>query len=218
MKCRGKLPFQIFSGIFSAIDSYSKTVTDGYFRRHARLPKWFEGFGELGAPIRVPGWSKFYMVDTESNILLSGVPDEILKHHKRGLWIGDYKTARFTQTQDELAPMYEIQLNGYALIAEAIGMGSVYGLGLLYYEPITVFEEEDRDFLIRDDSFFLRFAPRLKPVKMDLARIPPLLHTVREICDIPQCPAGRAGCVECSNLARLLEATKLSSGQNVKVR
>jgi len=208
MKCRGKLPFQIFPGIFSSIDSYSKTVTNGYFHQHARLPKWFDGFGELGAPIKVPGWSKFCLVDDETNILLSGVPDEILKHSTRGLWIGDYKTSRLTDAQDDLAPMYEVQLNCYARIADAIGMGLVYGLGLLYYEPVTVFGEEDPNFLIRDDSFFLRFAPKLKPVKMDLKRIPPLLRLVREICDRPECPPGRVGCVDCGNLTRHLEASQ----------
>jgi hypothetical protein len=205
MKCRGKLPFQIFPGIFSSIDSYSKTVTNGYFNQHARLPKWFDAFGELGAPIKVPGWSKFCLVDGETNILLTGVPDEILKHPTRGLWIRDYKTARLTDAQDELAPMYEVQLNCYARIADAIGMGSVYGLGLLYYEPVTVFGEEDPNFLIRDDSFFLRFAPKLKPVKMDLKQIPPLLRTVRRICESLDCPSGRAGCVDCCNVSRLLE-------------
>ena len=157
MKCRSKLPFQIFPGIFASIDSYSTRVTADYFRQHARVPKWFDGFGELGAPIRVPGWSKFCLVDNESNVLLTGVPDEILKHPKLGLWIGDYKTARLTDAQDELAPMYEVQLNCYALIAERIGLGTVYGLGLLYYEPITALREEDSGVMIRDDSFFCGF-------------------------------------------------------------
>lgn len=208
MKCRGKFPFQIFPGIFASIDSYSKRVTADYFRQHARVPKWFDGFGELGAPIRVPGWSKFCLVDNEFNILLTGVPDEILKHPKRGLWIGDYKTARLTDAQDELAPMYEVQLNCYALIAERIGLGTVYGLGLLYYEPITALREEDSGVMIRDDSFFLRLVPKLKPVEMDLARIPSLFLTVRRICDASECPPGRVGCVDCRNLARLLEATQ----------
>jgi hypothetical protein len=206
MKCRGKLPFQIFPGIFSSIDSYSKTVTAGYFRKHARVPRWFDGFGELGAPIKVPGWSKFCTVDNDSDILLTGVPDEILEHPRRGLWIGDYKTARLTDAQDELLPMYEIQLNCYALIAKAIGMGSVYGLGLLYYEPVTALGGEDPDIMIRDDSFLMRFAPKLKPVKVDLERIPPLFRTVRKVCDMPECPLGRPGCVECSNVTRMLEA------------
>jgi hypothetical protein len=128
MMCGDKLPFQIFPGIFSSIDSYSKKITVSYFRQHGRVPQWFDGFGELGAPMPVPGWSKFQMFDPKTNILLTGVPDEILRHPERGIWIGDYKTARFTDTQDALAPMYEVQLNCYALIAAKIGLGPVYGL------------------------------------------------------------------------------------------
>src|SRR6267142_3643771 len=116
MKCGDRLPFQIFPGIFSSIDSYSKKVTTAHFRRHRRVPIWFNGFGELGEPVPVPGWSKFQMLDPETNILLTGVPDEVLRHPQRGTWIGDYKTARVTDTQDTLAAMYEVQLNCYALI------------------------------------------------------------------------------------------------------
>jgi hypothetical protein len=207
MKCRDKLPYQIFPGIFASIDSYSKKVTMSHFHQHGRVPKWFEGFGELGVPIAVPGWSKFKMIDEETNILLTGVPDEMLRHPRHGIWIGDYKTARFTNAQDALAPMYHVQLNSYALITPKVGLGSVYGLGLLYYEPVTDLEDSGRDFLIRDDSFFLEFSPKLQPVKLEPNIIPPLLRQVREICDLPDCPTGRVGCHDCSRLEILISGT-----------
>jgi hypothetical protein len=31
--------------------------------------------------------------------------------------------------------MYKVQLNGYAMIFEKLGMGKIGGLGLCYYEP-----------------------------------------------------------------------------------
>src|SRR5437773_429818 len=129
MHCGDKLPFQIFPGIFASIDSYSKKVTERHVAHRGRIPRWFDGLGEPGMPIPIPHWSKFNIVEPETNILLTGVPDEILGHPERGLWIGDYKCARFTKTQDELAPMYVTQLNAYAFIAARIGLGSVYGLG-----------------------------------------------------------------------------------------
>lgn len=150
---------------------------------HGRSPRWFDSFGELGFPIAVPGWRKFQLVDRGTNIILTGVPDEILHRTERGIWIGDYKTARYTGNQDALAPMYEIQLNCYALIAAEIGLGSVYGLGLLYYEPITEINAADSASLIEEDSFFLEFSPKLKSVKLDTSRISPLLRQVRNICD-----------------------------------
>jgi PD-(D/E)XK nuclease superfamily protein len=206
MKCGDKLPFQIFPGIFSSIDSYSKKVTTAHFRRHGRAPRWFDGFGELGHPIAVPGWSKFQMLDQETNVLLTGVPDEILRHPERGIWIGDYKTARCTGNQDALAPMYEVQLNCYAMIASKIGLGAVYGLGLLYYEPVTDLEPGDPTALIRDDGFFLNFSPKLKSVELDPNMILPLLRKVREICATAECPAGKPGCSDCSRLELLTSA------------
>jgi hypothetical protein len=165
------------------------------------VPKWFNGFGELGEPVAVPGWSKFQILDMETNVLLTGVPDEILRHPERGTWIGDYKTARFTDAQDVLAPMYEVQLNCYALIAPKIGLGSVHGLGLLYYD----LETDDSDFLIRADCLFLKFSPKIKRVKLEPAIIPPLLRKVRQICDSPDSPPNRPGCLDCCMLERLLK-------------
>ncbi len=208
MTCGGKLPYQIFPGIFASIDSYSKRVTVIHYRQQGQVPKWFSGFGDLGAPIPVPGWSKFQILDPETNILLTGVPDEILRHPKHGLWIGDYKTARFTDTQDRLAPMYQVQLNCYALIASHTRLGSVYGLGLLYYEPLTEIKDEDRELMIGEDRFFLAFSPKLQPVNVEPNLIPPLLRRVREICDLPVSPPSRLGCDDCRILEMLLRSTR----------
>ncbi|HEY5915108.1 MAG TPA: hypothetical protein VJA21_31330 [Verrucomicrobiae bacterium] len=219
MMCGGQLPFQIFPGIFSSIDSYSKKITISYFRQHGRIPRWFDGFGELGAPMPVPGWSKFQMLDPKTGVLLTGVPDEILQHPRRGIWIGDYKTARFTETQDALAPMYEVQLNCYALIAATIGFGRVYGLGLLYYEPVTELKDSGHDLPIREDGFFLEFSPKLKPVKLETEIISPLLERVREICALSRPPAGRPGCRDCSIVDALIRGmggcAQLSKSLNV---
>lgn len=204
MKCRDKMPYQIFPRIFASIDSYSKKVTASHFNRHGRVPRWFDGFGELGAPIKVPGWSKFQFVDEETNIRLTGVPDEILRHPEKGLSILDYKTARYTGGQDSLGPMYHTQLNAYARIAQNIGLGSTFCLGLLYYEPMTELDDIGSDLLIENDRFLLEFSPKLKPVKLEPDIIPPLLRRVRKICDLPECPSGRAGCRDCSMLEKLV--------------
>lgn len=204
MRCGDIFPYRIFPGIFASIDSYSKRVTTSHFRRHGRLPQWFDGFGELGIPIPVPGWSRFQFVDRETNIRLTGVPDEMLRHPKRGTWIADYKTARFTDTQDALAPMYEIQLNAYGAIASEIGMGPVYGLSLLYYEPMTEIEDADPRELIKPDGFLLKFSPKLRPVEVDVDIVHSLLRKAREIYDVSACPPGRPGCRDCSILETLL--------------
>jgi hypothetical protein len=206
MMCGSQLPYQTFPGIFSSIDSYSKKLTLSHFRHRGRIPKWFEDFGDFGSPIRVPGWGKFQTLDPQTNVLITGVPDEILWHPKRGVTILDYKTARHTPAQDELTPMYVVQLNCYGIIAEKIGFGRVCGLGILYYEPITELEDRDCEFLIQDDRFFLEFSPKLKKVYLEPDIVPPLLNRVREICDNAECPPPRLDCRDCNSLEAILRA------------
>ena len=206
----GELPFQIFPGIFSSIDSYSKQVTAQHFVQHGRVPMWFDGFGELGTPIRIPGWSRFQIIDPETNIRLTGIPDEILRNSKGEIWVGDYKTARLTSNQDLLLPMYAVQLNCYGMIAQGIDMGRVRGLGLLYYEPSTHIPDNECDTLIRRDGFFLQFCPKLKPVKFEPDIIPPLLRRVREICDCSDSPPPRLDCDDCYRLEKLIRTARPS--------
>ncbi|NQU11923.1 hypothetical protein HQ590_14100 [bacterium] len=206
MRCRDRLPWQIFPGIFSSIDAYTKKVTNLHFGRHRRIPRWFDGFGDLGEPIAVPHHSVFRIVDDETNILLTGVPDEVFRRPDGSLFIADDKTARFTGNQDELLPMYVTQLNSYAVIAERIGLGRIVGLGLVYHEPQTDIGQEDVDSVCGNDGFSMRFAAKLLPIELRPATIPPLLRQVREICDRPTAPAARAGCEDCRRLDRLMEA------------
>lgn len=49
----------------------------------------------------------------------------------------DYKTAKYTGNQDQLMPIYQIRFNGYAYIAEAIGLKPVKNPYLVYFEPLT---------------------------------------------------------------------------------
>lgn len=205
MRCGDKLPWQIFPGIFSSIDAYTKKVTNLHFAQHNRIPRWFDGFGDLGEPIKVPGHKTFNIVDTGTNIRLTGVPDEILRRDDGSLFVADYKTARYTGNQDDLLPMYITQLNSYSVIAERIGLGRVHGLGLIYYEPVTDISVEDIESACGDEGFSMRFAAKLLPIELRPASIPPLLARVREICDLPKAPAGRSGCEDCQRLAKLVE-------------
>lgn len=127
-----RLPYQIFPGIFSSIDSYSKKITNVHYDKHGKIPDWFSDFGELGQPIEPIHHSKFRLLDQATDILLTGVPDEIFRAKNGNLFIGDYKTAKHSDNQDSLLPVYRTQLNGYALIADHLGMGTVTSLGLMY--------------------------------------------------------------------------------------
>ena len=85
---------QIFPGIFSTIDSYSKKITWQYFEKYKKVPSWFSPYGEFKGLLPIPGWSKFPIVDSETGIMLTGVPDDIVIMSDDRYFIIDYKTAK----------------------------------------------------------------------------------------------------------------------------
>ena len=198
-----KLPFQIFPGIFSTIDSYSKKITNINYLKNGRLPSWIEASGLQGKPIKVPHHSKFNTVINEQNILLTGAPDEMIQKDDSSYVILDYKTAKFTETHDELLPIYDIQLNSYAFIAEQIGLGPVSGLGLWYYEPYTDVNDSDIVEVTSENGFHMKFVPKYLNVEIDGLKIEPLLIKVRQIYDMPRAPQGYGGCKNCEAISLL---------------
>jgi len=199
------LPFQIFPGIFSSIDSYSKHVVHSWFDRHSASPPWLAEVGEVIGYREPPHHSKFRTVDATTNILLTGAPDAIFEFKDGSLLIADYKTARFTGTQDKLFPIYQTQLNAYAVISESSGFGRVSRLALVYTEPITDKDTAGSDSVHRSDGFNMGFSARVLPVDLDATTIPPLLKRTRQILDLPTPPDGRLGCKDCLKLQGLLD-------------
>jgi hypothetical protein len=206
-----KMPFSVFPGIFSSIDSYSKKITNMHFNRYTQIPKWFSGFGSLGEPVKVPHHTKFNVLDDKTEILFTGVPDDIFYKPDKSYFIVDYKTAKFTGTQDELLPMYEVQLNAYAYIGERNGFKPVSGLGLLYYEPKTDITEANIDSHILDVGFSMNFSGKLLSIDLNIEKIPFLLKKVREIYEMAKPPDGVEQCKDCRLLELLIEVA--SSGK-----
>ena len=198
------LPYQIFPGIFSSIDAYTKHVVHGWFDRHGVLPPWLAGLGEDITGYRNPPVAaNFQILHEGSGTLLTGAPDGVFERADGSLLIVDYKTARLTPAQHGMFPVYETQLNAYAYIAEQTGYGRVSALALVYTEPVT-----DRASLAIDDiqdrgGVDLRFAPRIKWVTLDLATIPPLLVKARAILEQTVAPAARSDCQDCGRLDAL---------------
>jgi hypothetical protein len=203
-KLENKLPYQIFPGIFSSIDSYSKKITNLHHAKFGQVPSWLDGFGKLGIPLPVPHHTKFKMVHSQTGITLSGVPDGLIKG-EQGIFIVDYKTARFTDTQDALLPMYKAQLNGYAMICEAIGMGQVSGMGLVYYEPETDITADGLEPLLLADGFKMGFRAKLLPIERDELLVPGLLERAKEINEMVQPPESKVDCRDCLAVKQMLD-------------
>ena len=201
LKLNNKLPWQIFPGIFSTIDSYSKKITWQYFKKYKKVPAWFDGCGEFKGLLPVPGWSKFSIVDSQTGIMITGVPDDIFIMVDDRYFIIDYKTAKYTDNQDKLLGMYRVQLNGYAMIFEKLGMGKIGGLGLVYYEPQGDAPVVSFETVVRQDGFVMPFVAHLKGIELDPEGIVrPLLGMVREMVDRDVVPDGRVGCQDCRRI------------------
>jgi hypothetical protein len=208
-RMENKLPFQIFPGIFSSIDSYTKNIVHSWFDNHGCCPSWLNELGDIKGYVKPPHFSKFQIVDEESNVLLNGGPDAIFVKDDGSYVIADYKTSRFTNTQDSLFPMYEVQLNSYALIAENYGLKPVTGLALIYMEPQTDRETASRDSSNHPAGFSMDFHAGIKKVALDTAKIYPLLAKVREINDLESLPGRYRGCKDCDLMEKLLNIAAL---------
>jgi len=97
LKSQFKLPWQIFPGIFSSIDSYTKKITWSYYEKYKVLPSWFQKLGEFERPVKIPPRKQFSILDKDTNILLTGIPDDIFQRVNGSYFIIDYKTAKFTK-------------------------------------------------------------------------------------------------------------------------
>jgi len=204
---RADLPWQIFPGIFSSIDSYSKKVVHGHFDARG-APGWLAPLGELKGYLEPPSWRAFQVPVEAHGLVLTGAPDAVFQRADGTLVIADYKTSRFTPNQDRLLPVYRVQLNAYAYIARRLGWPEIAALGLVYTEPVTdAAAAVDRN-ASRDDGFAMGFAARIVPVEKDEAMLEPLFARAAQVHALEAPPPGRPGCGECAKLDAIRELLK----------
>ena len=184
-------------GIFSSIDGFSKRAILAYFETNGHFPPWIAGCWAEATPLQTPHHSTFRISDPETGVTLTGVPDLILGLPNDRLAILDLKTARYSKHQDALLPMYQVQLIGYALIAESLGMGTVEALGLVYGEPPPNDQDDGLDALVDDQGFSIPFKATAMPIELDRTLIQPLLRRAKGILEMKNPPEGQEGCKEC---------------------
>ncbi len=186
----GKAP-SIFPGIFSTLDMVSKKGTHRAFDEVARPPKWLE----VKDAVEVERGSLYYKLPVEAGSwILKGYPDDILKLKDGSYHIIDYKTAKYTERQDELLPMYEVQLNTYAFLARKYGLSPVSKLSLVYCEPHSRLDHFD-EFTLSFDTYRLDIE-RNEELVFDL------LKKAREIVSSPAPPKRNK---KCKKICRWLE-------------
>ena len=192
-----KSPWSIMPGIFSSIDGFSKRAILAFYEKKGHFPAWIAGRWADVRPLKSPHHSTFRLADPETGITLTGVPDLMLGLPRNRLAILDLKTARYSDHQDSLLPMYQVQLNGYALIAEGLGMGHVEALGLVYGEPPPNDDNKGLDALVDDCGFSMPFKATAMSIELDRAMIRPLLRQAKTLLEMKNPPEGQEGCKEC---------------------
>ena len=136
---------------------------------------------------------------------MTGAVDEIIQLKNKSYFIIDYKTAKYTENQDALLPLYVVQLNSYALIAQNIGLSPVSGIGLLYYEPITGIVQSGLEEVLLENGFSMGFEAHLLAVDLQGEKlIKPLLRKVREIWEMDSPPKSAKRCRDCQLLKELV--------------
>ena len=216
-KLAWKSPWSIMPGIFSSIDGYSKRAILAYFEKTGHFPSWIAGRWAEARPLPTPHHSTFRLTDPETGIVLTGVPDLMLGLLRRRLAILDLKTARYSKHQDSLLPMYRVQLNGYALIAESLGMGTVEALGLVYGEPPANDDNTGLDALVDDRGFSMPFKATAMPIELERALIQPLLRKAKTLLEMNNPPEGQEGCKECQMVEEMTKAWEMRRINNAYI-
>lgn len=199
------LPYQIFPGIFNSIDAYTKNIISGYINKEGKLPDWLKDIGEVtkifgnatdAIKDKPPKFSTFY-----KNVIITGIPDAIYQRPNGNFLIIDYKTARYTEGQDKMLPIYKIQLNGYAYIAEKLGI-SIEGLYIIYFEP----PEKEKDYEpknITTEGFAMPFKSTIHKISKDTQEIETLMDEAYRLYSLVSPPEGVKDCKDCRSVVSL---------------
>lgn len=212
LKMGWEVPFELeMPSVFRAIHEQITNIVHAHYVQTGRLPRWFPNVGTVKGLEGTLHWSKFSFTHPKFEITLRGQADDIFRM-EIGYHIADYKTARYTETQQQLLPQFEAQLNAYAYISEHGRFFSpVTGLSLIYLDPDPSCDLNQRlasDLLIEPLLGF--------NVKAVVVQLKPdsftenLLERVAEIASFDSAPTPMPSCGNCRLIKELGELTSLS--------
>ena len=201
LKMANKLPWQSFPGLFSSIDAYTKACVHHIIDNVNPRPQWMIDIGDIVGYEKVPHWSVSLYLDTKTNITLSGVPDDIWIKADGSKVIPDYKTAKHTDAQDKLFPLYEIQNNVYSILLDKRAE-----ICLIYMEPETT--KALAEVNIVDNGFKMGFNAVVVPVEKNRSKVRAALNLTREIFQLTSPPDRNPDCKDCSTLDSVIELLK----------
>jgi len=195
-----------FPGIFNVIDGASKKSVSRSFLNRKKLPDWLQipnvvrqvDLEEMGTVERIHTRKYLVAKDKNTGLILRGDPDVVFELKDGTLHIVDFKTARYTLKQNELLPLYEVQLNGYAILSHK---KPVSKLSLVYCEP--------KSELLDDVKFHLEFEVKIIDIGFNKHKVFELLRKAKEILEQKEPPKAKEGCKgTCFYIDKILKALK----------
>jgi hypothetical protein len=196
-------------GIVGQADTYIKWVVNTHRQQTGSLPSWLidalkNSFPDLDfRSVRFVNTAKWQFSLLEARCVLAGEADAIWEFPDGRWFIADYKMASWTQTQQNLLPLYEAQLNAYAYLAQQLQKKAVVGLALIYFEPEhNVQAVNDLDLLQRTKGqMILGFRCTVVPVDLHPTNwVEELCRRVFFILSSATPPTGKEGCQGCQVL------------------
>jgi len=186
--------YQHFPRIFNDIDSYIKEIIQLAFKNFESFP-WLK---EIRETYNVAGIRENKEFTTKlGKIFLKGRPDMIFRLEDGEALVVDFKTAKFTETQKKLFPLYEAQLNGYAFLLERSGL-KVKHLALIYLEPITSSKHPAFKLEFHEERPILPFDFTMIEVdKWDKNKVIELVKQAESILTSEEPPEGLPDCPKC---------------------
>jgi CRISPR/Cas system-associated exonuclease Cas4 (RecB family) len=189
-------PFpSFFPGVFNVIDRNLKSSVWLRWKKEKKLPVWLkienvEGIlttDKIGKVEEKHGQKYLVALHKKSGLILRGAPDLILKLKDNTLHIIDFKTGKFKEEKDQFLPMYEVQLNGYAILATKM---KVSQLSLVYFNPTNDIPEE----IFTAENFMLSFGPKMISVEIKTGLITNLLMEAKKILESKSPPLPKENC------------------------
>ena len=199
-------PFSFFGGaIFKNMEQAEMAIIGAFLEKDGELPKEFAPFCGVVGRVEYPRhWTKYkYVLD--SGVELYGEPDDVFEFADGTIAVIDHKTAQAKGDGDPLLPCYEIQVTGYALIAEfGLLLGKVSKGGLLYWSANheTVIAEPDKFY--RGQKLWMPFSPKPHPIEIDYKRLDAPLKQAVELWEATTPPARSEKCQDCKKFDALL--------------
>ena len=195
------MPFDHIPGSYSTYDKAEKLAVESYVAAGI-TPPWMAQFGEIRRLIPAPHWSKFYF--DHGGLRVRGVADMICDMASGKLLLPDFKTAKFTESQEKWIPVYTVQLGAYALAAETQLIGMVERLVLIYMQPQAVGLTSDMQ---RDDGVAIHHKAFAVEVPRNDEEIHSLCDRAMKILSGPP-PPSQSDCQDCQNFQMVADLKK----------